>query len=198
MALNVLCVYCYSLSRVLLPIYIIALTSRLQIQLAIGQRRWGLDWELSLLPPSQNWPEKTQQRWTTVDTWSLINACRELLWTGNTITQDDLTKWWLMCIRLLISKGKLLSLWGSSAASTVEKQCSLPSPSVDNGRELLPNICNGSWSAGPGPLLPVLGAETPVPCCAESAKGWCKHVIDCMQILRFIFNGPYRWYWSNL
>jgi len=44
--------------------YFRTLTSKLQIQLAIGLRRWGLNWEPSLSPPSQNWPEKTQQSQT--------------------------------------------------------------------------------------------------------------------------------------
>lgn len=48
-------------TAIISPVYLKALTSRLRIQLATGRRRWGLDWEPSLLPPSQNWPEKTQQ-----------------------------------------------------------------------------------------------------------------------------------------
>lgn len=45
-------------------------TSRLQIQLAIGLRRWGRDWEPSLLPPSQNWPEETGEDHTMNDWWN--------------------------------------------------------------------------------------------------------------------------------
>lgn len=92
------------------------------------------------------------------------------VWFNNTIRYDEILQ---VCD---VDKKNVWSIkvgflrWCSKITSAEEKQRCLPSPSVGSGREWLPDICNGSWSAGPGPSLPELGAETPAPCCAESAK----------------------------